>query len=138
MSNLNSLWNLQRRVWQRTRPLLQRIGLELNFRFFLRWLEFNPIFAFPRELLHIFLQNNSDMRKKLWNHPCQLENILNGWSYKAYVVPSYLQSKSLLGKVFTTHIMNTQRIFQYSEYCFVNNAVEIAPPIINIIPTHRI
>ena len=39
--------------------------------------------------------------------------------------------------VFPSNIMdiiNTRRIFHYNEYCFVNNAVEIAPPIINIIP----
>ena len=54
------------------------------------------------------------------------------------VVLSYLQSKPLFWKVFPSNIMdiiNTHRIFHYNEYCFVNNAVEIAPPIINIIPT---
>ena len=53
------------------------------------------------------------------------------------VVLSYLQGKLLFWKVFPSNIMdiiNTHRIFHYNEYCFVNNAVEIAPPIINIIP----
>ena len=125
MSNFNSLWNLQRRVWQRTRPLLQRIGLELNFRFFLRRLEFNPIFAFPRGLFPIFLQNDSDIYAK--------EALKSPMSTGKYFGWMKLQGLD----VFPSNIMdiiNTHRIFHYNEYCFVNNAVEIAPPIINIIP----
>ena len=136
MSNIiNSLWNLQRHGCGKEQGPCYN-GLDWNWileSFFAGW-NSTLFLHFQKRTVAYFSWNDSDIQKKLWNHTCQLEYILDGWSYKIYVVLSYFQSKSLLGKVFTTHIMNTHRIFHFNEYCFVNNAVEIAPPIINIIP----